>query len=263
MSLSIGVAIITCDRNHMLNTLLESLEMCDDITKLVVVNDHETPLTLDRQVEVIENGKNLGVGKAKNIGLAMLFDAGVEHLFLLEDDMIIKSPEVFSKYIHASKTTGIKHLNFCLHGEDNKRLGKPNPKLIVDYKDLNISLYHNVYGSLSYYHRDVIDSVGYMDEQYYNAMEHVDHTMEVIKAGWHPPFRWFADIENSHELVDEQDINHEQSKIRNDQEWLENFKRGVQLFYEKHEVNVCSASQPVAEKSEVIDSLKQIKNENC
>ena len=38
---------------------------------------------------------------------------------------------------------------------------KNSPK--IDYKDIKISLYHNIYGAMSYYHNTVLDVVGLMD----------------------------------------------------------------------------------------------------
>ena len=263
MSSTIGLAIITCEREKFLKKLLKSIDKCDYVDHVVIVNDGNYPLKLNTKHGMIHPGKHSGVAKAKNAGLKHLMEAGCDHLFLMEDDMIVKDKNVFNKYIDMSKQTGIQHLNFCLHGEDNKRSGKPAPKLIVDYGETRLALYHNVYGSLSYYTREVIETVGYMDEDYYNAMEHVDHTMAIIKAGYHPAFRWFADLEDSNKLIDEQDTKHQESKIRSDSEWLENFKKGIKLFHDKHDVNVCSPQQAVESKQQVLEQLKTIKNESC
>ena len=40
-----------------------------------------------------------------------------------------------------------------------------------------------------------------MDERFYNALEHVDHTIAVIDAGMHPPFGYFADIADSQDYI--------------------------------------------------------------
>ena len=257
-NLKIGVGIITCERTDFLKRLLTSLNDCDVDTQ-VIVNDSETKLDIDTKIHIIDNQENLGVGKSKNRALQYLLDQGAEHLFLLEDDIYIKQKDVFQQYIHTSECTGVKHLNFCLHGEDNKKLGEPAPKIIVDYGDVKLALYNNVYGALTYYHKDVLDEIGLMDEEYFNAMEHVDHTMQVIKAGFHPPFRWFADIPDSNTLLDEQDNNHDESKIRKDVEWLERFRFGVERFHAKFDINVCSSNQPVSTKQEALQSLKDIK----
>ena len=263
---SIGVGVSTCNRPEMLNTLLESLDSCN-FNHLVIVNDGDSkleslPSGIEISATVIDNENNLGVGMCKNMQMKHLLDQQCEHIFLLEDDMEIINNDLFDIYIAVAERTGVKHLNYCLHGEDNKLNGKANPKIVVDYGDVKISLYHNIYGALSYYHSTVLDEVGLMDEEYNNAMEHVDHTMQIIKAGHHPPFRWFADVTDSHKLLREQDNRHEQSVIRKDDKWMDNFKFGVERFYNKFDINVCSTNQPEATKSQVIQFLKDLTPEH-
>jgi hypothetical protein len=47
----------------------------------------------------------------------------------------------------------------------------------------------------------VLEQVGLIDERFYNAFDHVEHTYRIIKAGFHPNFWWFADVANSHDLL--------------------------------------------------------------
>ena len=90
-------------------------------------------------------------------------------------------------------------------------------------------------------------------------MEHVDHTMLACVEGFHPPFRWFADLYQSDMLIHEQDQGHQASKIRSEQQWLEDFKFGVERFYNKFNVNVCSVNQTVTDKDDVIKFLRDVK----
>lgn len=259
-----GVAIITCDRVNFFNNCLESItNVSDSYDFLTVVNDGDQPLESDLMTNVdeyINNETNQGVGVSKNHGLESLMRQGCEHLFIVEDDVVIHDPDTLNMYIHTSEVTGIKHLNFCLHGEDNKIGGVANPKLVVDYGDLKLSLYHNVYGAVSYYHKQVIQQIGLMDTIYRNAMEHVDHTMLACEHGFHPPFRWFADVFQSDLLIHEQDTAHSNSKIRSQQQWIDDFNFGINRFYDKFNVNVCDVNQSVAAKEQVIQYLKQIKS---
>lgn len=256
----VGVGLLTCDRVDFFQQSIESIHEThgDVIDTLVVVNDGKQSVSCDLAT-VLHNKKNQGVGKSKNRAIKHMMDQGCDHLFLMEDDVRFVSNDALSKYVELSSVSGVKHLNFCLHGEDNKINGKPNPKLIVDYKHVKMSLYHNVYGALSYYHRDVIDDIGYMDKRYFNAMEHVDHTMVAIKNNYHPPFRWFADVHQSDLLLAEQDHGHEESKIRNTEGWEKRFLRGVELFYNKHNINVCDPNEVQADKQQVLQFLKQVK----
>ena len=254
----IGIGIITCNRNEFLANCIKSIspEWYDEI---IIINDGDKPIAAFYDCDIINNPANLGVSKTKNIALKYLIDSGCEHLFLVEDDIIFKE-NVFKKYIEASDKTNVKHFNYCLHGYDNKINGeKPNPRKIFDIKGIRVSLYFNVYGACSYYHKSVIDEIGFMDENYYNAMEHVDHTMEAIYKGYHPPFRWFIDLENSNEYIQDQDKNHSKSTIRKG-DWLKHFHAGVKRFKDKFNIDVTSPYQKYAELDDVINYFKQ-KNE--
>jgi GT2 family glycosyltransferase len=112
---------------------------------------------------------------------------------------------------------------------------------------------------LSFFTRNVIEKVGYFDERFFNAWDHVDHTYRIIKAGYHPPFWWFADIENSHEYIEEAKEAITKSAIAKDsQEWIENVHKGRELYLQKH--GHYPNQPPISSKEEVIQTLKKIKN---
>lgn len=263
MNKKIGVGIITCNRTAFLDKLISSIESkTSKIDEFVIINDGDSKLNLTHvNCSIINNEKNIGVGKSKNKALKHLMDLGCEYLFLLEDDITILDTEVFNAYIEASEISGIQHFNFAFHGLDNYLPNKtPAIKLKVDYSPtVSVSLFPNVYGAFSFYTKKCIEKVGYMDEFYYNAMEHVDHTLEIIKANMHPPFRWFADITNSNKFIQELDVAHQSSEIRKNQKWIENFHKSANYFANKQGFDVRSPNQPVATKEEVIKSLKNIK----
>jgi glycosyltransferase involved in cell wall biosynthesis len=260
MSTKIGIGIITCDRPDYLKKLIKSLDgiFTDNI---VIINDG---------VKQIDGGKifvhnntpsKQGVGKAKNQALKFLKDN--DYIFLLEDDIIIKDVTVFQKYIEASKLSGIQHFNFAFHGVDNyKPDGTPAIRLKIDYSpNVSVCLYPNVYGAFSMYTKKCIEVVGLMDEFYYNAMEHVDHTAAIIKAGMHPPFRWFADIADSNKYIEEIDKRHSGSKIRRDQKWIDNFHKAADHFAQKFGFDVRNSHATTASKEETLNTIKQIKKQ--
>lgn len=261
MSTKIGVGIITCDRPNFLKKLVKSLSDAD-IDNLHIINDG---------VQQIDGGKlkvhnnipgKQGVGKTKNQALRYL--KNYDYIFIIEDDIVIKDKDVFKKYIEASKISGIQHFNFAFHGFDNYLPdGKPAVRLKVDYSpEISISLYPNLYGAFSMYTKQCIEKVGLMDEHYYNAMEHVDHTNQIIKANMHPPFRWFADISDSNKYIEEIDTGHAKSEIRRDQNWITNFQNACNYFAQKNGFDVRDPYAITATRDETIKSLKQIKNEN-
>lgn len=261
MSTKIGVGIITCDRPDYLKKLVKSLDSIS-IDNLVIVNDGETVLDAGK-IKVHNNTPSKqGVGKAKNQALKLLRDN--DYIFLLEDDIVIKDKTVFEKYIEASKLSGIQHFNFAFHGVDNYLPnGQPAIRLKLDYSPtVSVYLYPNVYGAFSMYTKKCIEEVGLMDEFYYNAMEHVDHTAAIIKAGMHPPFRWFADIADSNKYIEEIDRAHSGSEIRRDQKWIENFHKAADHFAQKFDFDVRNPHATTASKEETLNTIKQIKKQH-
>ena len=256
-----GIAIITCDRLNYVDNLLSSLDPKKYLR--LVINDGEQDLSnLKHAIHSVNTPKpKSGVGKAKNLAIKKLMDIGYDYIFLLEDDIVIKNEEVFEKYIEASKLSGIQHFNFAFHGNDNYLPdGSEAVKMKVEYsKNCAICLYPNVYGALSFYTRKCIEECGYMDEYYYNALEHVDHTNKIIQKNMHPPFRWFADIANSSKYISEQDSSHSGSTIRKDQNWVQNFHNMADYFAKQNGFDVRNPYTKVFTKEEVIQNLKEIK----
>lgn len=238
----IGIAFITCNREEFLKQSVESFQ--SDIDELenasvIIVNDGK-PLTNNFD-NVINNKKNLGVGKTKNIALKKLYDEGCKHIFIIEDDIIKKADcniNVFKEYIRYNKATGIQHFMFGYHGPANKgniSKGSPLPRSIFEYSDdVRVLLNLHCVGAFCYYSAKCLDEVGYMDEQYNNAFEHVDHSYMIAKAGMIPGYWWWPDIDKSYEILDEIQCSEESSTIRPRKDWKENILKGAEHFYKKH-----------------------------
>ena len=276
MSTKIGVGIITCNRPDYLKSLLDSLVPCKEaIDELVVVNDGQPIEVSLFKGEYILNKTNLGVGKSKNKALKYLLDKNCDYIFLIEDDTLILDKDVFNKYIEASKLSGIQHFNygpgtpfnrkqvehFDLHNRHElNQDSKPAPRLVIDYGDIKIALYTHVAGMFSFFTKTVLQKVGLIDEQFYNAWDHVDHTYRIIKAGYHPPFWWFADIEDSHKLLGEAKNSIIKSAIAKDtQEWYDAVYKGREVYLQKH--GHYPNQPPQTTKEEVLQTLKKIKKQ--
>jgi len=241
MSEKIGVSIITCNRPVMFKKCLDSIKDNPDLNEIVIVNDglghtyHQS-----QKYPLIQHiPEKQGVAKSKNDALQYLLGMDCDHIFLIEDDMFIKDPNIFQAYINASKKSGIQHFNYSQHGFANKigdNIGNivPNPKITVRYDNIGISFYQHCVGSFSYYSRKCLEEVGIMDERYYNACEHVDHTYGIIKKRYHPPFWWFADIENSWEYIGDDGWSIETSSICSNPSFTEYIKNADNIFLEKH-----------------------------
>lgn len=270
----IGVGIITCNRPEYLNNLLRTIPITK-VDTLVVVNDGDVKnkLNLSFPGVWLQNEENLGVGKSKNKAMQYLYDKGCDYIFIIEDDMIIKDENVFDRYIQAYKKSGIHHFNYGPGSPFNRKQNiefdlhnrhlldqhsEPNPKLIVDYgDDVKVALYEHTVAMFSFFTREVLEKVGYIDDAFYNAWEHVDHTYRIIKAGYHPPFWWFADIADSVNYLTEAPGAIDNSSIANkSDQWAKNVYGGREIYLKKH--GHYPNQPPYNTKQDVLNVLKKL-----
>lgn len=196
----IGIGIITYKRPQYFKKLISTIPF-DRVNDVVVVNDDPSAEPCDcpdKEYHEIINEQNFGVGISKNRALKYLIDQGCTHLFLIEDDVEIIDPNVFDVYIKTAKRSGIHHLAFGHVGGSLKKQIKGTRKYI---DGSGIQMYHNPQGSFCYYNANIIKKIGYLDETYKNAFEHVDHEYQLVKAGLLPAFWWFPDVLDSHKYV--------------------------------------------------------------
>jgi len=276
----IGIGIVTCDRIDFLDKCLKSLPKING--PVVIINDGKLDIsnsikTYKNNFNLIQHKTNQGVGISKNDALQYLLNQDVKHIFMLEDDIILLREDVFDKYIEAAKVSGIKHFNYgpgspfnrkqdpsVLWDLHNRHLcnqhSEPNPKKIIDYgNNIKVSLFEHTVAMFSYFDRDVLEKVGLHDEQFYNAWEHVDLTYRIIKAGYHPPFWWFADIFDSHKFLTEAPGAIDNSSIANKKEqWEKNVYGGREKYKIKH--GHYPNQPPFFSEQQVIDTLKKLKN---
>ncbi|MDP2304107.1 MAG: glycosyltransferase subfamily GT2 protein [Ignavibacteria bacterium] len=258
MKTKIGVGIITCNRPGFFVKCINSMPTID---KLVVVNDgkpydktaYESPIN-----EIIQHEKNYGVAKSKNDAFKFLLNEGCTDIFICEDDITLSDSRIFDVYINTAHKTGILHFNYAFHGNANRdSSGNPITRKILEYGDSSICLNKHIVGAFSYYHREVIEKVGLMNEAYYNGLEHIEHTYEIIKHGFHPPFWWFADIENSYNYITELDVNLHQSVIRKSF-WSKYYNlKNKYIFKSKYGFTPWQIPDTI--EDEVLNSIEKIK----
>lgn len=245
----VGVGIVTCDREEYLSqSLSKFIEYSRDVDYFCLVNDgdklSESSINLFNSIDKIEKDliqhfpKHQSVGKCKNQILKKCVENDCDFIYLIEDDMILKSSDVFHAYAKAMNTSGIFHMNFALHGTANlKKDGTKNERMVVKYDNgVELGLYPNLVGSFNVYHRNVIKHVGYYDEKYKNAFEHVDHTYSVVLANLHPPFWWFVDLFNSDYYIQEIEGSIQNSTRTGNAK--ENEIRGFEHFRKKYGIAV-------------------------
>jgi len=243
----VGLAMVTYNSEKRIKQ--SAFTVPDHIKHFYIVNDG-TPYSDEcypANATIIQHEKNKGVGGAKNTALQALMDAGCEHLFLMEDDVLIKDKNVFEAYILTSLISGIKHMNYALQGPANvKRKDgfasldgevEPNPRQVVEYPEkIKVALYPNCVGAFSYYHRSVIQKIGLFDTNFKNAWEHVDHTLVAHLNKFTTPFWWFADVGNSYDYLDNIENCIEESTIRRTDSFNKDFEESTKYFEKKHKV---------------------------
>tara|TARA_R100000278_G_scaffold122982_1_gene110764 strand:- start:2201 stop:3001 length:801 start_codon:yes stop_codon:yes gene_type:complete len=259
MTPKVGIGIITCNREKFFRECLKSV-LKSRVDVIVAVNDgkvYDSNIPGIKKINFIQHQENKGVGVSKNEALKYLYDLGCEHIFLIEDDIIIKDPEVYYRYIDLAKESGIWHLMYGYHGPANKTQDKkPNPRIVVEYKNTKLALNHHCVGAFCYYHRNVIKTVGYNDEAFVNAWEHVEHSYRCVKTGLLPGYWWWPDVANSYDLLDEQACSEDNSAIRPRSDWQTNIQEGAQHFTNKH--GHSPVSVPNLTQNNILERLKFI-----
>jgi len=255
-----GLSIITCNREDYFKKIIESVPF-DKFDKVYVVDasDEESAYAekyKSKGFEVIQKGRKV-VGVAKNMGIEAMIEQDIEHMFLMEDDVIIKNPDVAEKYIETANATGIwGTLAHNTHGDGNfDHDGNAIIKNTVKYDNgLGLDFYLNSVQPWTYIHRNIIRHVGLFDEKYVNAIEHLDHykLQEIKKLGSF--YWWFPSPLNCQEDMVDVDEKHDGSIIRRDEKWEEHLKEGVKLFHSKYKASPFNI--PEATEDQMLDRLE-------
>lgn len=233
----IFLGIVTCNRPYFFKQCYESVKTIENLDFLAVVNDGQDDVNVNENVFYFKNKINLGVGKSKNILFKKAMELGADHIFIMEDDIIIKNKEVLNEYIKAKNITGIQHFCFAYHGPANKNGisgGKPSPRYIVDYGNIKIAINTHSVGAFCYYSKEVLKNVGLIDENFINAFEHVEHSYRIAKAEYTTPYWNWADLANSTDYLNEIECSENSSSISCRKDWKDNIIKAVDVFLKKH-----------------------------
>ena len=257
----IGIAVITCNRPDLFSQCISSIPSANTI---IVVNDgkeYSSDIYTSEIKAIIQHKNNMGVAVSKNDALKYLMNDGCDRLFLCEDDVKVKRQDIYDAYISTAESSGLHHLNFAYHGPANKDdIGRPKELLRVKFgNNVFLSFHYHLTGAFSYYSRSVIEKVGLMDERFLNAYDHLDHTLQIIKAKLHPPFGWFADIADSHLFIEDLDADLSRSVIRQKKfQFRLRYKLYSYLFKRKN--GFTAENYPRATESEFFKFLTQYTN---
>jgi len=184
----VGLGILSYKRVDQLKKLLETIDAKDFHRVVVHIDRSDVDYSSLRDsknsegIEIVIAKRNVGVAKSKNYLLDTLSDCG--HIFLLEDDVLIKDQGVFEESIEWSEMTGIKHWSWSNSTErSNKVKAGVNSEIY--------SVTSHLEASFSYFHESIHKKYKF-DEKFFNAFEHIDYHLRVSLDGLVPPFWWFV-----------------------------------------------------------------------
>lgn len=242
----VGVGITTFNRFDRFKACFESLiKNARDVDEIVIVDDcstkdrdkyekYFTGLEKLGKVVIYQFKENKGVGVAKNKILEHFYAKDYDYTFTLEDDILVLSEEVFKTYITASDKSGVQYINFAEHGKHNPT------HTLAQVNGVVFKIYPNIVGAFSLHTKKLIDTVGWHDDRFKNAMEHVDYAYRACQLGLTTPFWKFCDVENNTTLLREQEGALEDSSIRPRPDWAKNLQNAYRLFKEKHGVELAN-----------------------
>jgi len=233
----IGCVITTFNSESYYKALYDTIPF-DKIDRLVTVNGGE-PYTGDynKNTKWIQHDVVKYASVARNDGLKYLYNEGCEHMFVIEDDMLIKSPDIFDHYINASKQSGIQYFGFASNAWDAGPIGGRTPRISFQYVEggYQIELYKNTCNESTYRSRKCLEKVGYYDENFQYTFD-IDWLYRASLTDMVPPFWYFPDISLNDSLI----CNNPDAISRMNPNGERNLKLGpnYKLFHDKHGIMV-------------------------
>lgn len=124
--------------------------------------------------------KRGGVAAVKNQLLAIALTTPAEWIILAEDDIVAQSREAVRGYVAAAERSGIEHLCFHAHGDANAGRDRG-----IDDTG-SVTFWPNWVGAWTLTSRRAVEKAGMLDEDMFNALEHVEWSLRLAAAGFCP-----------------------------------------------------------------------------
>lgn len=165
-----SVIVVTVDGSQ--DDAVRTLTVVDRPDSYVGGNTYRVGQPTEPQPDMIRDGR-LGVAVNKNTGLELLMDAGVEHLFLCDDDTWPLYAQSLTKHTDLAET--LPHSMACW---GNHRLSGVTRQAATWTWPRGVMLYA---------HHTVVETVGGMDERFGpGGHEHVEWSNRIHNAGLTP-----------------------------------------------------------------------------
>lgn len=189
----IGIGITTHNRYEIFKETYNKInEFLPEDCELVVVDDCS-----DKEVpeSTYRFNSNVGIARAKNKCIELLYSKGCEHFFLFDDDCYPLCKDWYKPYINSGKN----HLMYIFM----EFSGENRCKLMDTYKiyeDNKIVAYSHARGCMCYYRRVCFDKAGGMSPLFGKwGWEHPDLSNRIYNLGL-TPFK-YMDVPNSNNLI--------------------------------------------------------------
>ena len=229
----IGLCLVTYNRPAYASKSLKSIvrNLHHAIDDLVIVNDGSDPkyngeykrvYNVAPNATVLSLPENHGVAYAKNAGLThLLNNPSNRWLFVIEDDILVRDSWTITRYVEACVESGMAHLSFAHHGPAN--MGPPVAT------DGPVTYWPHSIGAFTIFSRECLEVCGLLDEHMFNAFEHVEHEMRLIRAGFMPGAgaMRYPDATGSGSWLQEIPGSIDKSSIRPRPDWQQNIRNSL------------------------------------
>lgn len=171
----IGIAVNCHNRHQMAAECLAHIErFAPKNCYIVVIDDASSPPIPGATFRFEEN---VGIARAKNKALELLYTWGCEHLFLFDDDTYPTGPLWYKKYVDSVEP----HLMYIFKDfKDGSSLGDCREI----YRDGDKVAYSHPRGCMLYFERRCLDAVGGMDPAFGRwGWEHVNLSDRIFNYG--------------------------------------------------------------------------------
>lgn len=194
---TVGVAITTHNRPDVLAQTVAAFRQLSPNIALAIVDDGSRKPVTSPHGSVMRNERAQGIAAAKNRCLIALLNAGVEHLFLFDDDTKPACENWWQPYAEHREP----HLQ---HSWLTFTDGRAVSKMQSVYRGADLWAYTWSMGCMLYAHRSVVQRVGGFRTEFGVAMhEHIEWSTRIHNAGLTSFIH--QDVPNSERLIDAAD----------------------------------------------------------
>lgn len=251
-----SLIFITFNREELLKKSLESIDV-SLFDKIVIVHDgggtDYSPETIsalsDNGFIYLPQAQNVGVGVCKKIGVDyVLANSDAPHIFLVEDDIIVKNNDVWDYYIRFSNASGVHHTNW-----NDYRYS--STKFEINFGDDLVGIVtRDVEASFSYFHRNMFNFCEFPTDMK-NAFEHISVELQLIQNDLLPPFWNFICPKGTSDYLVSAG---KDSTITDKEGYTENYTAANAAFIKRHGISVGKIQDVPVEK--VLERLKFLKD---